>query len=215
MSRKVHPAAVIKNLPDEDQAALFEFLSSKTVVDGVLRGRTLADGVTWLFSNNGVRTNDSSLSDWRGWYEMNRRIDSWDLESDKLAEKLSRRGVPADLVPKLAQSVFMLRAAETDDAEIFAKMASIVQRHVELESQQKAHSDKMQLEDKKLKRKDRSLDQAEKKLAQAERKIAALEASATAASSKLKELRDPAKAEDPAMRQRILDEVDRAMGIKH
>lgn len=63
--------------------------------------------------------------------------------------------------------------------------------------------------------------QAEKKLEQAQelidlqkRKIEALEAQATAAAAKIQELRDPAKADDPEMRQRILDEVDRAMGIK-
>lgn len=65
------------------------------------------------------------------------------------------------------------------------------------------------------------LEQAERKLGQAQelidlqiRKIEALEAQATAAAVKLNELRDPAKAEDPKMRQLILDEVDRAMGIK-
>lgn len=63
--------------------------------------------------------------------------------------------------------------------------------------------------------------QAEKKLEQAQelidlqkRKIEALEAQATAAAAKINELRDPSKAADPEARQRILDEVDRAMGIK-
>jgi hypothetical protein len=65
------------------------------------------------------------------------------------------------------------------------------------------------------------ISQAEKKLDQAQelidlqkRKIEALEAQATAAAAKIEELRDPAKAADPEMRQRILDEVDLAMGIK-
>lgn len=65
------------------------------------------------------------------------------------------------------------------------------------------------------------ISQAEKKLDQAQelidlqkRKIEALEAQAAAAAAKIEELRDPAKAADPEMRQRILDEVDRAMGIK-
>lgn len=66
-----------------------------------------------------------------------------------------------------------------------------------------------------LKQATRSLDQAEKKLEQAERRVKALEDQAAAASLELSKLRDPAKADDPAMRQRILDEVDRAMGIKH
>ncbi len=55
-----------------------------------------------------------------------------------------------------------------------------------------------------LKQAERSLDQAQKKLDQAERRVQALEAQAEAASNKLSELRDPAKANDPAMRQLIL-----------
>lgn len=73
----------------------------------------------------------------------------------------------------------------------------------------------------KLKQDAVKLQQAERKLTQAQelidlqkRKIEALEAQAAAAAQKIDELRDPEKAQDPEMRQRILDEVDRAMGIK-
>jgi len=73
----------------------------------------------------------------------------------------------------------------------------------------------------KLKQDAVKLEQAERKLEQAQqmidlqkRKIEALEAQAEAAAKELEKLRDPEKAEDPEMRQRILDEVDRAMGIK-
>lgn len=73
----------------------------------------------------------------------------------------------------------------------------------------------------KLKQDAVKLEQAERKLEQAQqmidlqkRKIEALEAQAEAAAIELEKLRDPEKAEDPEMRQRILDEVDRAMGIK-
>ncbi|MDZ4289423.1 MAG: hypothetical protein U0984_15775 [Prosthecobacter sp.] len=52
-------------------------------------------------------------------------------------------------------------------------------------------------------------------LAQNDRRIGILEGKMKEASDKLQELRDPVKADDAAMRQRILDEVDRAMGIKH
>lgn len=73
----------------------------------------------------------------------------------------------------------------------------------------------------KLKQDAVKLEQAERKLEQAQelidlqkRKIEALETQAQAARKELENLRDPEKAEDPEIRQRILDEVDRAMGIK-
>jgi hypothetical protein len=203
--RKPPPSAVIKTLPDEDQEALFEFL----------RNHTLAEGVTWLFSNNGVRTNDSSLSEWRGWYAMNQEIDGWNADVKELERRLgTETTISPNLIPKIGEAVFISKAAKSGDAKTFALVAGIIQRHKELESNQQVHADKMDLEGRKLKRKDRGLDQSQKKLEQAERKIAALEAQAIAASKKLNELRDPAKAEDPKMRQLILDEVDRAMGIK-
>jgi hypothetical protein len=204
MSRKPPPSAVIKTLPDEDQEALFEFLVK----------HTLAEGVKWLFSNNGVRTNDSSLSEWRGWYQLKQSIGGHNAFVEDVAKELAARQVNPDLIPQLSETVFLFKAAKEGDAKTFAAVASLVQRDAELKAQQKAHADKMDLEGRKLTRKDRGLDQAQKKLDQAERKIAALEAQAIAASKKLNELRDPAKAEDPKMRQLILDEVDRAMGIK-
>lgn len=211
MNRKPHPSAVLKNLPPEDQEALFDFLRSKGP-DG--KGRSLADGVKWLFSNNGVRTNDSSLSEWRGWYQLQHDIAGHNALVEDVARELAARQVNPDLIPQLSETVFLFKAAKEGDAKTFAAVASLVQRDAELKAQKQAHDDKMNLEDKKLKRKDRSLDQAEKKLAQAERKILALEAQALEASEKLNQLRDPAKAQDPKMRQLILDEVDRAMGIK-
>jgi hypothetical protein len=172
MARKPHPSSVLKTLPDEDQAALFEFL----------RDKTLKEGVAWLFSNNGVRTNDTSLSDWRAWYAMTQEIGAWNADVEELKQLLRTDAtIDPNLIPKIGEAVFISRAAKQGDAKTFAAVAGIIQRHKELENQQLAHSDRMQLEDKKLKRKDRGLDQAEKKLAQAERKLSMLEAKLGAA----------------------------------
>jgi hypothetical protein len=169
MIRKPHPSSVLKTLSDEDQAALFEFMSDSK--------KTLADGVAWLFSNNGVRTSDSSLSEWRQWYKMKTDIEAWNADSEALKEMLSTETeIDQNLIPKIAEAVFISRAAKTGDAKMFATVASIIQRHKELESNQQSHADKMQLEDKKLARKDRALTQAEKKIAQQERKLLILEA---------------------------------------
>ncbi|MDB6005155.1 MAG: hypothetical protein JWR15_2142, partial [Prosthecobacter sp.] len=130
-----------------------------------------------IISNNGVRTNDTSLGDWRGWYEMRQEISGWNADVEELKQLLrTDAAIDPNLIPKIGEAVFISRAAKAGDAKTFAAVASIIQRHKELESSQAVHHDKMQLEDKKLKRKDRGLDQAEKKLAQAERKLALLEA---------------------------------------
>jgi hypothetical protein len=202
MARKPHPSSVLKTLPDEDQAALYDYL----------RGKTLAEGVQWLFSNNGVRTNDSSLSDWRSWYAMTQEINAWNTDVEELKQLLRTDStIDPNLIPKIGEAVFISRAAKQGDAKTFAAVASIIQRHKELENQQHAHSDRMQLEDKKLKRKDRGLDQAEKKLAQAERRIAALEAQAEAAKKTAEKAKEALKSGgmDEATRQQLMEEMDR------
>lgn len=168
MLRKPHPSSVLKTLPAEDQAALFEYMSDPK--------KSLADGVKWIFSNNGVRTSDSSLSEWRQWYKMKSDIEAWNADSEELKEMLSTdSSIDPNLIPKIAEAVFISRAAKTGDARMFATVASIIQRHKELENNQQAHADKMGLEGKKLARKDRSLDQAQEKLEQAERRIQLME----------------------------------------
>jgi|GEM_PF-3682841 len=208
MNRKPHPSAVLKHLPPEDQEALFEFLRSKGP-DG--KGRSLADGVKWLFSNNGVRTNDSSLSEWRGWYQLQHDIAGHNALVDDVARELAARQVNPDLIRQLSETVFLFKAAKEGDAKTFAAVAALVQRDAELKAQKQAHDDKMNLEDKKLKRKDRSLDQAEKKLAQAERKIAALEKQAEAAKRAAEKAKDAIKSGgmDDETRAKLMAEMDR------
>jgi hypothetical protein len=201
MLRKPHPASVLKNLPDEDQAALFEFL----------RGKSLADGVAWLFGNNGIRTNDSSLGDWRGWYELRQRIYGYNADAEELKRLLGTdTDIDPNLVPKLNEALFLSRAAELGDAKTFAVMAGIMQRDAEMKNQQKAHADKMRLETDKLTRKDRTLDQAERKIVQQERKIAALEKQADAAKRMAERTKEALNSGgmDDATRASLVAEID-------
>lgn len=179
MARKPPPSAVLKTLPDELQAEIYDALQTQT----------LEQGVAWLAEEKSIKTNKSSLGDWRGWYEMNHTIDGYLSDVDELKLKLADIGTDPDLIPKIGEAVFLGKAAKTGDAKMFATVAAITQRHTELKSNQKQHADKMGLEEKKLKRKDRALEQAQQKIAQAERKIALLEA-------KLKEADDVAQNAD-------------------
>ena len=141
MARKPHPSSRIKTMSDADQEALFDFL----------RTHTLAEGVDWLFSNNGIRSNDSSLSDWRGWYEMNSTISGWSSDVEDLKRQLADIGTDPDLIPKIGEAVFLSKAAKTGDVKTFATVAAITQRHTERKSRQGEHSDKMSIADKRLK----------------------------------------------------------------
>lgn len=201
MPRKPMATSVLKTLPEETQAALFEFL----------RENTLEAAVPWLFSEAGVRSNKSSLGEWRGWYDVQRRVSNWNAEAEDLKKLLGTdQEIDPGLVPKLAESFFISRCAEEGDAKTFAQMAGIIQRHKELETNQKVHADKMVLEDKKLQRKDTSLKLAQRKLEQAERKIAALEEQAEAAKKAAERTKEALKSGglDDNARSSLIAELD-------
>lgn len=103
----------------------------------------------------------------------------------------------------VAENLFNLAASPEVSDKTLLKM-----RDQEIKLAELAH-DKLKIE------------QGEKKLAQAQElielqkaKIEEQRAQAAEAAAQIEQLRDPAKAADPEMRKRILDEVDRAMGIK-
>ncbi len=201
MARKPHPSSVLKTLPDEDQAALFEFL----------RDKTLAEGVQWLFSNNGLRTNDSSLSEWRGWYQMNRTIQGWSSDVDDLKQQLADIGTDPDLIPKIGEAVFLSKAAKSGDVKTFATVAAITQRHHEMKASQQQHADKMGVKSKELAQRDQTIKQKDQTIDMQRRKIEALEAQAAAAKLAAEKTKEALKSGgmDEATRKQLMEEMDR------
>lgn len=187
MARKPHPSSALKVLPDDDQAALFEFL----------RTHTLAEGVAWLFSNNGVRTNDSSLSEWRQWYKMSQDIAAWDNDIASLQEQLAGMGTDPDLIPKIGEAVFISRAAKSGDAKTFATVASVIQRHRELKTSQQQHEDKMQVKGKELEQRDKTIQQKDRQIELLKRRVEMQEA-------KLKEADDIAGDQQLSAEEKVL-----------
>jgi hypothetical protein len=123
MARKPLPSAVLKHAPAAVQAALIEFLNG---------GATLAAGVAWLQKEHGIKSNDSSMSEWRDWYLVMHTIDTWSTEADEFAAKLRERGdMPDDLVARIAEAVFLSRATKDSNPKVFAQIAAIIQRDME------------------------------------------------------------------------------------
>ena len=141
MSRKPPPSAVLKILDDDLQAEIFNAMQTLT----------LEQGVEWLAAEKGIKTNKSSLGDWRGWYQMNATIDGYLSDVDELKLKLADIGTDPDLIPKIGEAVFLGKAAKTGDAKMFATVAAITQRHTELRSRQGEHADKMGIAEKRIK----------------------------------------------------------------
>lgn len=135
----------------------------------------------------------------------------WSMERAKKQERdfLTQHGANLDQVTlnMIAVRIFQAAANPNTTNKDVIKIKEMLLR----EAQMKQDLKKLEQE---LALKTRALDQKDEQIDMQRRKIEALEAQANAAAEKLNELRDPSKAADPEMRQRILDEVDRAMGIK-
>lgn len=204
MPRKPHPSSVLKTLPDEDQAAIFDFMKAD-------KKRTLKDGVAFIFSENGVRTSDTSLSDFLGWYEMNHTIDGFLSDVDELKEKLASVGTDPDLIPKIGEAVFLGKAAKTGDVKMFATVAAVVQRHTELKASQAQHGDKMAIKQKEIEQRDTTIRQKDKQIDMQKRKIEALEAQAAATKKVAENAKEALKSGgmDEAKRKLLMEEMDR------
>ena len=194
--RKPMPSSVLKNLPPEKQEALFDYLAA---------GKSLAEGVEWLQSEHGVKTNDSSLSDWRAWFAMIRDIDSWNAEAEDFARRLSERGdMPKDLIERAAESVFLSRSMKEGNAKAFVAVANVIHRDREGRFQEWKGREEIDLKQNSLKQGERKIAVMERKLAALEQKAAALEA----ANLRAKQALQGSGAMDDAARAALVAEMD-------
>lgn len=135
----------------------------------------------------------------------------WSMERAKNEERefLTTHGDKLDDVTRnlVKTRLFQAAANPNTSTKDVLKMKDLLIREAGLENDVKKLAEDVRQRDEALKQKQVQLDLQQ-------RRVEALEAQAAAAAEKLNDLRDPEKAEDPEIRQRILDEVDRAMGIK-
>jgi hypothetical protein len=180
LTRKPSPRSVLKNLPQEAQDQLGEFLSGTiTEADDKgkprTRGRTLAEGVDFAADTLKIKTNDSSLSDWFPWWKMARRMNSLADTADELEREMKTFDLDPDLAAKIAQRYFLSGAAEDGDAKTFALMSGLIQRHLERKSSEAAHVDKIKIADKTIAAREKSLLITLRRAEAAEKRAAALE----------------------------------------
>lgn len=135
----------------------------------------------------------------------------WSMERAKSEERdfLTTHGDSLDDVTRnmVKTRLFQAAANPNTSTKDVLKMKDLMIREAGLETEVK----KLEAD---VRQKDEALRQKQEQLDMQRRKVEALEAQAMAAAKELEKLRDPEQADDPEMRQRILDEVDRAMGIK-
>lgn len=148
MARKPPPSAVLKTLPDEVQAEIYDALQTQTIVQGV----------AWLAEEKGIKTNKSSLGDWRGWYETTQQISSWENDANDFKALLIRTGTDDELAAKIAEARFLAQATKQNDAETFVKVMGVIEKYKARKAGEKAHADNLGIKARQLKQRDRQLE---------------------------------------------------------
>lgn len=194
--RKPLPSAVVKNAAPEIQADLFALLQS---------GKTLAEGVEWLEKTHALKSSITSLSDWRSWYALKRDVRSWNDEAADIMQALRERGdLPADLIERAGEAVFLSRSMREGDAKAFVAVSAVIQRDRESRFEQWKGREEVGIKKAARKADEKKILLAERRISALERKAAALEAAANRAKDALK----GGGALDDAARAALIEEMD-------
>ncbi len=120
--RKISPNAVLKNLSDEKQAAIIEYMDGKTGK----KGHTLAETVAWL-QRSGIQTTITSLSRFRVWYLVRRKLDAHEVSTLEVVRECKRRGwIKTAEEERTAGQIFFNRMAlDQQDPKLWGLMQRI------------------------------------------------------------------------------------------
>ena len=172
--RKVNPRSKLKLLPDELQEKLFELVES-TSLDATLE---------YVRDELKIVIGRTALADWAAWYRRREWIKDAESDAAEMEDMLKRSGLQLgpEAIGAIANAVFLNRASKMGDAKTFVATASVIQRSQELQSNQAAHKDKMEIAHLKLELQSKDM---ERKMKELEMKLADYEKEKAAASKAL------------------------------
>jgi protein-arginine kinase activator protein McsA len=172
--RKVNPRAKLKTLPEEIQERLFEQVESTT----------LEAALEYVRDELKITIGKTALADWAAWYRRREWIKEAESDASEMEDMLKRSGLQLgpEAISAIANAVFLNRASKLGDAKTFVATASVIQRSQELQNNQAAHKDKMEVAHLKLDLQTRDM---ERKMKELEMKLADYEKEKAAASKVL------------------------------
>jgi hypothetical protein len=119
--RKTHANAKIKLLPDADQEALWLLLHP---ADKDTQPWTLEAALVHLKDTHGVECSLSTISEWRAWYALRRRMENAQARADQAKLEWLRENPTAspDELEKLGQMVFTAESIEGGNIKGFVAL---------------------------------------------------------------------------------------------
>ena len=157
--KKPRADSKLKNLPEEIQEGFWLLLNPS---DPEVKAYTLEDLGGEIFDKHQISVGLATLSEWRSWYALKRRMEMATERADQARLELAKSGEysPQD-IERVAQTIFTAETLQAGDVEAYVKLAT-------------------------LRLKSRSLDRDERKLKILEEKNASAKKALEAATAKAK-----------------------------
>jgi hypothetical protein len=123
-TRKPRGDCLLKNLPSDQQDAIFEYLDGSPDE----KGHTYLQCVAWLAEQN-IHTNRTQLCNWRQWYIFRLRL-KWCEEAARmtLAANLGEENLSDEELSRRGNRIFSLLAVRTCDDKAWSRAQSLVIR---------------------------------------------------------------------------------------
>lgn len=114
-SKKPRGDSKLKTLPEDRQAAIFDYAGEHTLIETV----------KWL-KDDGLQTSKSALSEFLSWHQLRRQFEEDESTTDNLLEQLKKEmpGVSDQQLDELGQRTFSLLSLRRQDADTFLKFRS-------------------------------------------------------------------------------------------
>lgn len=115
--------AKIKNLPEEAQEALWEYLHPS---DPEERRRTLAEAQSEVPLRHGFTVSLASLSEWRSWWALRRRMNAARERAEQTKLELMKdASLRPDEIERVAQAVFTAETLESGNVKGYVALAKL------------------------------------------------------------------------------------------
>jgi len=121
--KKPRADSKLKNLPDLIQEGFWLLLHPS---DAETPAYTLEDLGGEVFDKHGISVAVSTLSEWRAWYSLKRRMEAAAERADQARLELAKDPniTPAD-IERVAQTVFTAESLQAGDVESYVRLAKL------------------------------------------------------------------------------------------
>jgi len=121
--KKPRADSKLKNLPENIQEGMWLLLHPS---DPETKAYTLEDLGGHVFDSHGISVGLSTLSEWRAWYSLKRRMEAAAERADQARLELAKDpNISPEDIERVAQTVFTAETLQSGDVESYVKLAAL------------------------------------------------------------------------------------------